>query len=216
MIKKGIMAESDQNKKRRSLSKELNIESIISAPLVAASKANIVMVTGQTRFLLEYCFDKKEGAKTYEPVMIQMSMSRSEIDHNKKPDEAGYVKQITMTFSLPLLTLIPINSLVIDKVTVDFDMEITSVTSYKPIGQIGVKSSPLDRQAQLNGRISHDPGQSKDGQNKSQMRSRLKVNINASPLPLPVGVLTIIDLYTKAINPVPSNEKDEKNEEEKQ
>ena len=31
-------------------SSELNIESIISAPLIAASKANVVMVTGQTRF----------------------------------------------------------------------------------------------------------------------------------------------------------------------
>lgn len=203
------MAESDKENQKASFSKELNIESIISAPLVAASKANIVMVTGQTRFLLEYCFSKKEKSGTYEPVMIQMSMSRSEIDPDKKPNEKDYIKRVEMKFSLPLLTLIPINSLVIDKVTVDFDMEITSVTSYKPIGQIGVKSSPLDRQAQLNGRISHDLGQSKDGQNKSQMRSRLKVNINASPLPLPVGVLTIIDLYAKAINPVPVEKESE-------
>ena len=50
---------------------ELNIESIISAPLVAASKANVVMVTGQTRFLLDYCF-KKNDNNTYEPIMIEM------------------------------------------------------------------------------------------------------------------------------------------------
>jgi len=180
-------------------SSELNIESIISAPLVAASKANVVMVTGQTRFLLDYCFKKSDDGDTYEPVMIEMSMIKAVIDHTKEPNDADYLKKVKLNFSLPLLTLIPINSLVIDKVSVDFDMEITSVTSksYK-------HDNVLDKKAQLNGKISYDPGRDSNVNNKgkSQMSSRLKVNVNAGPLPLPVGVLTVIDMYTKAIQPV--------------
>ncbi len=203
------MAEPTNQSFKPSFSKELNIESIISAPLVAASKANVVMVTGQTRFLLEYCFTKKPDSNTYEPVMIEMSMTKAEVVPSKNPEDTDAIKINKLTFSLPLLTIIPINSLVIDKVTVDFDMEITSVTSYEPVGAIGKQKVPLNKQAQLNGRISNDPNQQAgdSGQNKSQSRSRLKVNINAGPLPLPVGVLTIIDLYTKAIQPVPSEEK---------
>ena len=200
-----------------SFSRELNIESIISAPLVAASKANVVMVTGQTRFLLEYCFKKNKESDTYEPVMIEMLMTRGELVKGENPGDPDIIKERKLKFNLPLLTLISLNSLVIDKVTVDFDLEITSVTSYEPVGEIGKQKIPLDKQAQLNGRISYDPKQQsgEKGQDKSSMRSRLKVNINAGPLPLPVGVLTIIDLYTKSIQPLPSKNESEKQEEKK-
>ncbi len=201
------MAEPTKQTFKPSFSKELNIESIISAPLVAASKANVVMVTGQTRFLLEYCFTKKPKSETYQPVMIEMLMTRADVVPGDKAGAPDIIKKHKLTFALPLLTLIPLNSLVIDKVTVDFDMEITSVTSYEPVGVIGKQKVPLNKQAQLNGRISSDPSQQSGAsvQNKSQMRSRLKVNINAGPLPLPVGVLTIIDLYTKTIQPIPED-----------
>lgn len=199
------MADSTDSRLRPNFSKELDIESIISAPLAAASKANIVMITGQTRFLLEYCFAKEENSKTYKPVMIEMQMMKAELVSGTEPGEPDTVKHHKLSFGLPLLTLIPINSLVIDKVTVDFDMEITSVTSYEPTGKLGDRKVPLTKQAQLYGKISSDPydRNNKTVQNKSQSKSRLKVNINASPLPLPVGVLTVIDLYTKAIQPLP-------------
>jgi hypothetical protein len=178
---------------------ELNIESIISAPLVAASKANVVMVTGQTRFLLEYCFRKKENEDTYQPVMIEMSMVRGVIDNTKKPGDPDYVSKAEMSFNIPLLCLVPLNSLVIDKVTVDFDMEITSVTSYESNNGI------IDKKAQLNGRISNNNNSTDQNKNNNQLSSKLKVGINAGPLPLPLGVLAIIDLYTKAIQPLPTN-----------
>lgn len=202
------MAEPTLKTFRPSFSKELNIESIISAPLVAASKANVVMVTGQTKFLLEYCFTKNKESNTYEPKMIEMSMTRAEIVPAVKQGEPDIIKEHKLTFNLPLLTLISLNSLAIDKVTVNFDLEITSVTSYE---QLGGDGKPLHKQAQLNGRISYDPNQQSNdkGQNKSSMRSQLKVNINAGPLPLPVGVLTIIDLYTKSIQPLPSKSRTE-------
>lgn len=200
------MADPKNQSFKPSFSKELNIESIISAPLVAASKANVVMLTGQTRFLLDYCFSKKEDSNTYEPVMIEMSMTRAEIDHDKEPGDPDYFKTTKLNFQLPLLTLVPLNSLAIDKVTVDFDMEITSVTSYN--SEHGI----LDKQAQLNGKISSAPSQnSKDSsQNKNQSSSHLKVSINAGPLTLPKGLLTILDLYTKAIQPFPPEKKLEK------
>jgi hypothetical protein len=187
---------------RPDYSSELDIESIISAPLVAASKANVVMVTGQTRFLLEYCFTKNEEKNTYEPIMINMTMTKGIIDYSKKEDEPGYIKKAELTFSIPLLSLVPINSIAIDKVTVDFDMEITSMTSRDCPSSQGI----IDKKAQLNGKISNkssDKNTSGSGQYKSQSTSRLTVNINAGPLPLPTGVLTILDLYNKTIQPLP-------------
>jgi len=202
------MPEIDNQPFKPNFSSELNIESIISAPLVAASKANVVMITGQTRFLLDYCFSKNSN-DTYEPILIEMLMTKGVVDPTKEPSDPLYIKKVELTFTIPLLCLIPINSLAIDKVTVDFDMEITSVTSYDSDKGI------INKQAQLNGKICSKPAETDDhsgkSQYKSQSSSKLKVNINAGPLPLPVGVLTILDLYTKSIQPFPKSNKSNNN-----
>ncbi len=187
---------------------ELDIESIISAPLVAASKANVVMVTGQTRFLLDYCFKKIEvdGKASYEPQMIEMSMTRGTIEKTEATEStpaSNYIRTDEMKFNIPLLCLVPLSSLAIDKVTVDFDLEITSASSKVYTPGVG-KNQILDKKAQLNGRIGNDSKNAdRKNSNNRQVNSRLKVGINASPLPLPQGVLTIIDLYTKNIQPLP-------------
>lgn len=46
------MAENEQGTFKPQFGAELNIESIIGAPLVAASKANVMMLTGQAQFCL--------------------------------------------------------------------------------------------------------------------------------------------------------------------
>ena len=46
------MSENEQGTFKPQFGAELNIESIIGAPLVAASKANVMMLTGQAQFLI--------------------------------------------------------------------------------------------------------------------------------------------------------------------
>ena len=205
--------------------KALDIESLISAPLVAVSKANVVMAQGQTRFLLEYCF-KKVG-DNHEPILIQMAITKGVVQPAKaavqavqasapgvfpvvtavaaEPEIPAYIQNVISYFSLPLLTIVPLNSLAVDKVTIDFDMEITSVTS-KPSGGTNESDNKItDKKAQLYGKIGNDSDQFNTHQqdaDRSKTSSRIRVNLNAATLPLPSGVLTIIDLYTKSIQPV--------------
>ena len=208
------MAEPQNQDLIPQVNSEVSIDAMISAPLVAASKANAEMVLGQTNFLLRNCFaqvkvspatESMPAVYKYDPIMIQMSLTRSVIDTNKLPSDEEYMKIETMDFSIPLLCIIPINSLAIDNVTVDFDMEVTSISTWE-IKSDDLKNGNrvLNKQAQLNGKISSDPKTTGDNQYKKQSSSRLKVHINASPLPLPLGVLSILDLYSKNINPVPT------------
>ena len=87
-------------------------------------------------------------------------------------------------------------------------MEITSAVS-KDVSEnsLSPNNKITDKRTQLNGKISHAPDKNPNGasQYKSEASSTLKVNIEAGPLPLPLGVLSIIDLYVKNIQPIPSN-----------
>jgi hypothetical protein len=188
-------------------SKELDIESIISAPLVAVSKANAVMVSGQTQFLLEYCFTKTAD-NNYQPVLIEMQLARGVADETKQPSDPDYIRQEKMTFTVPLLCIVPMNSLAVDKVTIGFDLEVTSAINKPSQLTNGASKTVLDNKAQLNGKVTYNPQpnttQSGNSRQRSQLSSKINVNLSAANLPLPNGVLTIIDLYTKAIQPAPA------------
>lgn len=180
---------------------QIDIEALISAPLVAASKANVIMLTGQTRFLLEYCF-KKNAEGTYIPEIIEMVLSKGVQEDTNQVDDQGHIiqkiKKVELRFAVPLLTLVPINSLAVDKVSVDFDIEVTSsnVWSSEATNDTGVNITR--KQVALKGKIKSDV----KSEQKSSMSSKLKVNIEASSLPLTLGLLSIIDLYTKSIQPI--------------
>lgn len=155
---------------------ELNLESIVSAPMIAVSKANSIMLSGQTEFILNYCFNQfvNNNRTTYEPKMIDLVV-------NNVNNENSIVQ-------IPLLTLLPINSLAIDKMKVNFNMEITSISSYKS------QSGSLDRKAQLSGKLSGDKN---NGSNSTSSNRNLEVSVEASKLPLPNGLLNIIEMYSK-------------------
>lgn len=189
---------------------QVDIESLISAPLVAASKANVVMLTGQTRFLLEYCF-QKEG-DTYKPIMINMVMSKGTLTEEEDPDNPGKmiktIKKEELTFGVPLLVLVPINSMGINKVNVDFEIEITSANTWNSTPSNNSANNITEKKVALKGKIKNDA----KGEYKSSMSSKLTVNINAGPLPLPLGLLSIMELYSKSIQPLPIEKNSTKTE----
>lgn len=92
----------------------LPMESLIGGPLNAAAKANSAMALTQTRFMLDTCFnmakedkDGKTIPTQYEPIMIDMILTRSVISEDK--DGKVSVTPASTKFTLPLLTILPIN-----------------------------------------------------------------------------------------------------------
>jgi hypothetical protein len=135
-----------------------------------------------------------------------MVLTRGSVEENPAaadggpPQEKHRVVVSTLNFSIPLICLIPINNIVVDKINVDFDLEITSVYQ-APTGRGLADGDPInEKKAALHGKIAN---RSSDGKSEEKGAARLKVNINASPLPLPLGLLSVLDLYTKSIQPIP-------------
>ena len=109
----------------------LPMESLIGGPLNAAAKANSAMALTQTRFMLDTCFNmakKDKGGNEiptqYEPIMIDMILTRSVISEDK--DGKVSVIPASTKFTLPLLTILPINSLAVETVDINFEMEVKS------------------------------------------------------------------------------------------
>jgi hypothetical protein len=164
--------------KRGNLRQENSIESLIAAPLTAVSKANMSMLSGQAGFILDRCFTKQDDK--YLPIMVNMTLSRQSDGSTD-----------TLVFQVPLLSLLPLNSLAVEEAKLNFSLEITTVSSYTTENT----ADSTTRRSLLNGRIV------RDNNTKENRSSHLKVELNAKSIPLSNGLKTIIDLYSKAILP---------------
>ncbi|MCQ4947812.1 DUF2589 domain-containing protein, partial [Bacteroides cellulosilyticus] len=78
---------------------------------------------------------------------------QSVVDHTKQPTDPGYFSINNLAFQVPLLCLLPLNSIAIDKIYVDFDLEIRSVGSYDYKSQVNAGVLLVEKKAVLNVRI---------------------------------------------------------------
>ncbi|WP_379963277.1 DUF2589 domain-containing protein [Epilithonimonas sp. UC225_85] len=93
------------------------IEDLLAAPFIAAANANSKMAQEQVKFLMETCFDAKDDS--FSPKMVSLTI-RKNSKSETEPDEL-------ISFELPLITIIPFNSLCVKDINVKFDMEIVSM-----------------------------------------------------------------------------------------
>ncbi len=210
----------------------LPMDSLIGAPLNAAAKGNASMALTQTSFLLDTCFNKvtaSPGSGTgsgtasvsYSPIMIEMSLSRPVIVQSGGAQGSGSgsgnnvtFNNVTTQFNLPLLTIIPINSLGVDNVDITFEMEVKSsfsedtnkTISNSTAGQASFEAKmgwgPFS--ATIKGSASYDHKDSETHSTHYQKSNSAKytVNVHAGQLPIPKGVNTIIEAFTNAIQPI--------------
>ena len=192
----------------------LPMDSLIGGPLNAAAKANSAMALTQTKFILDTCFSKEDGKEGYEPIMINMTLKRGVITPGEKQGDPATIQEVPTTFNLPLLTIIPINSLGVDNVDINFEMEVkssfgeensqTQETQIKAETSFEVKVGWGPVSATVKGSASYDHKDSSTHSTHYQKSNSAKytVNVHAGQLPVPKGVNTIIEAFTKAIEPL--------------
>jgi len=197
----------------------LPMESLIGGPLNAAAKANSSMALTQTMFMLDTCFNKKKISKenespvyNYEPIMIDMILNRSVISEDK--DGKVSIEPASTKFTLPLLTILPINSLAVETVDINFEMEVKSSFSEdnneakesetKGEGSFETKIGWGLLSTTIKGSASYSSKDSSSHNTHYEKSNSAKytVNVHAGQLPLPKGVNTIIEAFTQAIQPI--------------
>ncbi len=175
----------------------------------------------------------------YSPIMIVMSLTRSVITPGTPgspaiaavpadpatnapaipavpavPATAAIIQNVTTQFNLPMLTVVPLNSLAVDSVDIGFEMEVKSSFS-----QEESKSSEQSRKAEgsfeakagwgpfsvtVKGSASYDSKDTSASNSHYQKSNSAKytVNVHAGQLQMPKGVNTIIEAFTQAIQPI--------------
>lgn len=162
----------------------------------------------------------------YSPIMIVMSLTRGVVtpgspavlDKDGKtvliPATATTIQSLTTQFNLPLLTIVPLNSLAVSTVDITFEMEVNSSfseeqseqksTESKGEGSFEAKVGWGPVSVTIRGSASYDSKDSSTHDTHYQKSNSAKytVAVHAAQLPLPKGVNTIIEAFTQSISPV--------------
>jgi len=171
----------------------------------------------------------------YKPIMVTMSLTRSVITPGApgmpanpgdptatppvpatpaSPATPAIIQSFDTVFELPLLTIVPLNSLAVETVDVNFEMEVKSSFSEEQTDktekavsaaasfEAKVGYGPFS--ASVKGSASYDSKDSSEHNTHYQKSNSAKytVNVHAGQLPLPEGVKTIIDAFAKSIQPL--------------
>ena len=174
------------------------VEELLAGPLRSVAQANSAMAADQIRFLLDNCFTKT--GDTYRPITINMVLTRSAITPDDKGDNSE-ITQVSLTFELPLITLIPINTLSVEEASVSFEMEVTSQYALDKEESTNTQDVSKPSHVQLAGNLSYDSKESFTGTEKSHYvkknNSKIKFDAKVGTLPLPLGLTTVLEAYTK-------------------
>ena len=192
-----------------------SISELVGQPVVAMVKANDMMARQQVKLLMQNCFSGT--GNVYEPVMITMLMRRAAIEPSGD-DDSMPIRQLETRFQIPLITLLPINSLAIDELDVSFDMDVHTtyeVSEDDDEDLFGDVSSAPTKSYDIEGSIKYVPRDNTDDlRTGGSGSSPISIKISADRLPLPLGVNTILQEYSKAIYPL-DDSKEQENEQKK-
>lgn len=191
-----------KNKSNDTVTQGIKIDQLLAAPFIAAASANAAMATKQTDFLLKSCFyaDKMKGSGKikYRPKMITLTITRNNLVQDADKDVAPKMEQITSTFEVPVLTIIPFSSLCVTDVNVKFDLEIVSQLNSSRTSEKNAKGK--EKNLEMKGIVSYDSSSKENSQYQRTNSSKLSVEMNAGTIPLTTGFTTLLELYTKNIS----------------
>lgn len=179
------------------------MKALIGAPLKAAADANAMLGKSQMQFVLSSCFEKDEEGNL-QAKMVSFSVERSVI----RPDGEVLPNPAKFSLSVPILTLLPMNTLGVDEVDISFDMVVkSSVDHNHETGEDIKKSSKGDITEHSNSEKFHSEmygvlSSSEKESSQSTSSAHYQIKLSASDKQLPKGLSAILDSLIKNISPI--------------
>lgn len=190
----------------------LPMQDLIGGPLIAASEANMQMGLAQVNFIMATCFyPDGQDPNALKPRLVACTLTRAVMDENTPNDQLA---PIVTKIELPLLVLLPLNTLGVTNVDINFTMNVSSGYSNEKSTSLESKlhaeasyETTIDyllAKTSIKGKASIDTQlqQGSKAQYQKGNDATYTVAVSAGQLPLPPGVTTLIQALTDNIAPL--------------
>ena len=175
--------------------KGLPMRELIAAPLIAAAEAQQELARTAWNFYKQIAFDKDGKTRSLE------------FDVQRPIEQGGQMKLMNQKVTAPFLGLVPIPSLLIDNVDVDFQMEVTNTENIKSTTNAEVDSKIEGKYWFVSAEISGKVSTSRENTRSTNQTGKYQVHVSASQQPQTEGLSKLMDIMASCIEPINSDKK---------
>ncbi len=177
----------------------LDMAALIGGPLKAACEAQTMLAHSTLNFIEEVGLEAVEnGVRKVRTANFSFSRTAASGDETKMGSEK-------VDMNVPLLAIVNIPALSIEKVQITFDMEVRSSTSSESkrdqdtsvAGSAGLKIGPFAMNVSIKGSVSCHESNTRSSDNSAKYH----VEVEASQQKTPEGLMRMLDILASAVAP---------------
>ena len=172
--------------------KGLPMRELIAAPLIAAAEAQQELAATAWNFYQQIAFDGKSGNKA----------RILEFDVESPIQQDGKMTTMSQSVKAPFIGLVPIPSLLIDRVDVDFQMEVTDTSNVKSTTNAEVEAKASAKHWFINAEISGKVTTARENTRMTNQTAKYQIHVSASQQPQTEGLSKLMDIMASCIEPI--------------
>ena len=175
--------------------KGLPMRELIGAPLFAAAEAQEKLASIALDFYKRIAYED-DGETTR---LLKFTLSRPVV-------EDGVVKDtpIKQTVEAPFIGLVPIPSLLVNRVDIDFQMEVTDTNSSVDKVDTDVSTNVSSKWFGVNVGISGKAATSRENTRSTNQTAKYQIHVTAGQQPQTEGLSKLMDIMASCIEPIPT------------
>ena len=171
--------------------KGLPMRELIAAPLIAAAEAQQELAATAWNFYQKIAFD--EDGKTARVL---------EFDIKRPIQQDGKMTTMSQSVKAPFIGLVPIPSLLIDRVDVDFQMEVTDTSNVKSTINAEVETKVSGKSWLISAEISGKVTTARENTRMTNQTAKYQIHVSASQQPQTEGLSKLMDIMASCIEPI--------------
>lgn len=168
----------------------LPMRELIGAPLFAAAEAQEKLASTALDFYKRIGYDE-DGKKTR---ILEFTVER--------PVEGEPTNIVKQTVKAPFIGLVPIPSLLIDRIDVDFQMEVTDTNVNKSDSQASIETNASAKWFTVQASVSGKVSTSRETTRTTNQTAKYQVHVSASQQPQTEGLSKLMDIMASCIEPI--------------
>lgn len=185
--------------------KGLPMRELIGGPLFAAAEAQEKLASIAWDYYQKIAYNTDNNGKPDGTTrLLEFTLDRPVVQDGVVSAEGNKV-----SVKAPFIGLVPIPSLLIDRVDVDFQMEVTETNTHKDQSEASFSTDISSKWFGVNVGISGKVSSSRENTRSTNQTAKYQVHVTASQQPQTEGLSKLMDIMASCIEPVPTGSSSE-------
>ncbi|MBO5465211.1 MAG: DUF2589 domain-containing protein [Alistipes sp.] len=178
----------------------LPMRDLIGNPLIAAAEAQEKLASTAWDFYHRIAYETDDkGNPTGKTRLVKFKLNRPVV-------EDGVVGRVVeQTVEAPFIGLVPIPSLLIDRIDIDFQMEVTDTNTEKSSSAAEASTNISAKWFAANVQVAGKVSSARENTRSTNQTAKYQVHVSASQQQQTEGMSKLMDIMAASIEPIPTN-----------